>query len=560
VTEALDLWDHLFGGITGHLCITTGSRQSNGRLAKMQDWFFEWPEQKQKASQFAQRGSENLEVFFVASLLTTRKRTKDCAGPIAALFVDGDGAGEAVPEFLPQPTATVESSPGKRHWYWKLDQAIAPEEAEQLNKRLAYALGADKSGYDATQLLRVPGTRNHKYSGNPRVLLLDIEEYDCWPVSQLEEFIPALPALKPPIISDNDPPVFLSAEALEIWQGEKPQLKDGGEIDKSGSLCKIAYALREAGASVKIIAEALAERDETLDYKKYTGRNDAGTRYLEIAKRAVQTNPVPTLKPRETAPDKTLQLTSYRRVNVKNLVESGGKAGDTEALVHGLLYPGLMTLIGSWVGVGKTSLAMALIAAILKQEPALGLLPPGVLTGPIIYFSELPLKSMAKTLANAAETYAVSLPLLYDNLHIYDIAGDAVNDAAVAKQALAICAGAALVIVDTFDAWLSGNPNETSEVLAAWNLLKNIASSGPAVLVLDHQGKNKPDQNREQTAVAGNSAKQRFGDMVYRLDKSEGADKYNILSPVKDRFGEAIELEIRKNDKGRLIAFAGHSR
>ena len=62
----------------------------------------------------------------------------------------------------------------------------------------------------------------------------------------------------------------------------------------------------------------------------------------------------------------------------------------------------------------------------------------------------------------------------------------------------------------SFDAWMNGNPNNTSEVLPAWQLLKNIASNGPAILVLDHQGKSKDGQSREQTAVAGSSAKQRL--------------------------------------------------
>jgi len=37
---------------------------------------------------------------------------------------------------------------------------------------LTYAVGADKSGWDLTQVLRVPGTRNYKYPGAPRVRLL----------------------------------------------------------------------------------------------------------------------------------------------------------------------------------------------------------------------------------------------------------------------------------------------------------------------------------------------------------------------------------------------------
>lgn len=56
----------------------------------------------------------------------------------------------------------VESSPGHFHAYYRLTEAIPPERAEALNKRLAHMIGADASGWDLSQLLRVPGTMNHK--------------------------------------------------------------------------------------------------------------------------------------------------------------------------------------------------------------------------------------------------------------------------------------------------------------------------------------------------------------------------------------------------------------
>jgi hypothetical protein len=48
---------------------------------------------------------------------------------------------------------------------------VEPEEGEDLNRRIAYAMAADLSGWDLTQLLRVPGTRNRKYPYAPVVEL-----------------------------------------------------------------------------------------------------------------------------------------------------------------------------------------------------------------------------------------------------------------------------------------------------------------------------------------------------------------------------------------------------
>jgi hypothetical protein len=63
----------------------------------------------------------------------------------------------------------VISSPGREQYWWRLSRPVAPEEGEDLNRRLAYAMGADLSGWDLTQLLRVPGTRNRKYPDAPLV-------------------------------------------------------------------------------------------------------------------------------------------------------------------------------------------------------------------------------------------------------------------------------------------------------------------------------------------------------------------------------------------------------
>lgn len=57
--------------------------------------------------------------------------------------------------------------------YWLLDEAVGPWPTEGANKHLIQAIGdgADKSGFDCTQLLRVPGTLNYKYDPPTPVVL-----------------------------------------------------------------------------------------------------------------------------------------------------------------------------------------------------------------------------------------------------------------------------------------------------------------------------------------------------------------------------------------------------
>lgn len=67
------------------------------------------------------------------------------------------------------PQLVIRSSPGKGHCYWPLAEPLALDWLEKANRRLAWALGADMKATDAARILRVAGTRNHKYEDAPRV-------------------------------------------------------------------------------------------------------------------------------------------------------------------------------------------------------------------------------------------------------------------------------------------------------------------------------------------------------------------------------------------------------
>ncbi len=67
-----------------------------------------------------------------------------------------------------KPTIAIESSPGRYVGIWFTDG----ETTEELNRAMTYSVGADVSGWDLTQVLRVPGTTNWKYTTAPRVKTL----------------------------------------------------------------------------------------------------------------------------------------------------------------------------------------------------------------------------------------------------------------------------------------------------------------------------------------------------------------------------------------------------
>jgi P4 family phage/plasmid primase-like protien len=286
VYQAEDLWHHIYGDERGILALGYAEPAPD---AAFHHQYFDYPVQTEQAAERARELSEGgFNVWHCAHLLTAKRRVKENAAVITALYVDGDGA--EVPPNLPQPTAVVKSSPGREQFYWRLSMPIPPEIGEGLNRRLAYALGADKSGWDLTQLLRPPGTKNRKYPDAPAVEVQELEK-NAHDAGDLDRLLPQLPKVSRNGHTNDAflamPPVELGPEALKVWRGEKPKAKDTGEVDRSASLMKIGRVLYDAGASPRVVAEALKERDLTLSYQKYTNRRDADEQYQAIADKLV---------------------------------------------------------------------------------------------------------------------------------------------------------------------------------------------------------------------------------------------------------------------------------
>jgi hypothetical protein len=191
VDEARMLWRVLFGSQRGLIGVHSAFRSapSSGRLVGHRTAFFAYPGRARAAAGWCLGASEEgLEAYFCAHLLTGSRRTKEYAAPVLALWADADGA--PVPPEAPEPTAVVESSPGHAHLFWRLRRPVSPQKAEELNRRLIVCVGADRSGWDLTQLLRPPGTRNRKYADAPAVELIELDEGLSYHPRELELALP----------------------------------------------------------------------------------------------------------------------------------------------------------------------------------------------------------------------------------------------------------------------------------------------------------------------------------------------------------------------------------
>lgn len=284
--EVLKFWRHVFGGQRGLLHIWTGIRDEAGRIPRetIVSNNFNYPTADRSAAEWAlSKAEEGREVYFCVHLLSAARRIKDNATPVRALWGDLDGV--PVPNGGLKPTAVIESSPGRYHAYWRLDSETLPEVAEDLNRRIARQINADPSGFDRTQLLRVPGTTNHKYPNAPVVRIRGLEGSRSYSPAELDRLLPASDKPKaeyqPHGNGGEETPVVLSPEALKVWRGEAPRLKEGGEVNRSVTLLHIGRVLYDAGGNRRVVVEGVRERDETLGFRKYTENRDGGQREYE---------------------------------------------------------------------------------------------------------------------------------------------------------------------------------------------------------------------------------------------------------------------------------------
>lgn len=143
------------------------------------------------------------------------------------------------------PTVAIESSPGRYQALWELDHYLRPPQLEKLNRGLSYALNADRSGWDLTQVLRIPGTRNFKYQDAPLVRALWINDmvYDpraVWKI--VKGLIPAAELVKATDVVI--PRKAIPAKAKALLRTPSDQVVDG---ERSHRMWELECMLAESG-------------------------------------------------------------------------------------------------------------------------------------------------------------------------------------------------------------------------------------------------------------------------------------------------------------------------
>lgn len=167
--EVVVFFKLLFGTQEGHLCL------SFLRKGEFTEEYFKYPEEVGAAAKRVGEKNHTHNVYFCAQLLNAPKRLKTNVDQCAVAWADLDTCEPS--NLLVEPSVVIESSTGRWQAFWIFDEPVDSGLAENLCKRIAYYhayQGCDRSGWDLTQLLRVPYTYNLKYQEAPEVILSSI--------------------------------------------------------------------------------------------------------------------------------------------------------------------------------------------------------------------------------------------------------------------------------------------------------------------------------------------------------------------------------------------------
>lgn len=142
----------------------------NGKLDKNEkplgtwdDQRFRFPKDKFKITRWIKtqisRG-DRIDLYWCPNIFNTTRRKNPGVVQPKVLYADLDFVNPD--EIAYRPTVAWQSSPERYQCLWFLDESMEPEAFEESNKSMTYLTGADKSGWDLSQVLRIPGLDNHK--------------------------------------------------------------------------------------------------------------------------------------------------------------------------------------------------------------------------------------------------------------------------------------------------------------------------------------------------------------------------------------------------------------
>lgn len=261
---------------------------------------FKWPQDRERIIKHIMAHG-NHDLYWCPSIFEYPWRREDVAGDEHALWADLDEVDPRSIEDYP-PTIAWESSPGRYQALWLAASGDFQGSSwpGNENQRLTYHLNSDKSGWDTTQLLRLPGWANHKLeyrkNGEPprgKLLWSNGPQYHPGDFADLPEVsgMQGTEGLTDALEADIeavDRHAVIARVKLKLTRRIRDLISAReASGDRSDALWEMERSLADAGCS---LAEIVAIARETV-WNKYTGRADEVRRLILEASKAIAARP-----------------------------------------------------------------------------------------------------------------------------------------------------------------------------------------------------------------------------------------------------------------------------
>lgn len=303
--QQLDLISQAWGKQDGYCFFPTIAGDASDKEERIQSYSegpaFHWPHDREKILRHL-RDNLNNDVYWCPSLFESDRRRMDQAMDEHALWADLDEVDPRNIEEQYRPTIAWQTSPGRYQAIWLIQRGFDIQGASWAggeNQRLTYYLNADVSGWDATQLMRIPGWPNYKpeyrKKGQPPIgkLLWHDKARRYLPdhFEDLPEVDAGIAAIKDVLDEEIE-----RVDRHKVW--DRVRLRVNRSIreymgaretsgDRSEVLWQIERELADAGCTV---VEIVALVRATV-WNKYVGRADELRRLTTEAARAVAARP-----------------------------------------------------------------------------------------------------------------------------------------------------------------------------------------------------------------------------------------------------------------------------
>lgn len=355
----------------------------NPKDGSWEQFFFKWPEQKKEIIEHVRSHAKSHSVYISPALFSFEDSHKEYVAGSNVVWADFDGNAPSDEtlrgQSIPLPSIRIQSSVvGRQHLYWKLEKFSTDIEAiEGINRAIAYKLEADPGGWDINQVLRPPGSYNHRRNAETVIASINSERYShnlfgALPVPRVQFDRASFNALRIPRVKNVIHSVtWMSNELALLWKA------DPGKAPRHKILCKLAYLCAEEkkldNAGIFAILKWVDARPT---FRKFADRSDADMSYIRLIDYV-----------RQKFPYESEKLEFDTRFKVYGFNTHINEVEKLEWIVPGILGKNSSVVVAGLSGSGKTRLVNSWALHLALGVPFLAWDMPDRIPRKILYVS-----------------------------------------------------------------------------------------------------------------------------------------------------------------------------